>query len=151
MTDKEKHPNWVECKAAREANLKDGAEEVWQNIRSAAQDCCESFRKHYNSNIKDALENGVRIRLIVPYSTGQKQTILVAFNQLAATIEVTIGKSLTKAYHIDADETHAFVTDDNRREISADEFTRIALESALTKPPIGAETYGTRPVKNHPF
>jgi hypothetical protein len=134
VTDKETRPNWVERKSTREANLKDHAEDVWQNVRAAIQDCCESFRKHYNGDIKDDLENGMRIRITVPYRTAPKQTILVSFNQARATIEVTTGASATKAYHIDADETHAFITDDNHKEVNADQFTQLTLESPLTKP-----------------
>ncbi|MGA7236405.1 MAG: hypothetical protein WBY44_12040 [Bryobacteraceae bacterium] len=133
MAAEEKRPNWVERKASRDANLREHAEEVWHDVRSAIQDCCESFRIHYNRGVQDQLENGSRIRITVSYPTGQRQTILVAFR--STLIEVTVGERSPKTYNMDADEAHAFITDENGKEINPDDFTRVALEAALTKPP----------------
>jgi hypothetical protein len=151
MPENEKRPNWVERKAARRDNLQNQAQEVWQNVRAAIQDCCESFRKHYNQGLEDKLENGTRIRLTVPYDTALRQTVIVGFNQRANEIEVTVGALASKTYRIDANETHAFVTNQDGKEISADEFTQTALEGALTKPPSQARNTSARPVKEHPF
>jgi hypothetical protein len=65
--------NWVDRRALRERNLDDGAPKVWDQVRGAIQDSCDSFNEHYKhpnqeSAVDCKLENGRRVKVsrIVP-------------------------------------------------------------------------------------
>ena len=132
--------NWVDKKAHRESILRDRADGVWQDARSAIQDCCESARKHYGKAIEDITENGHRIRLTISFPDPNrgphdvKRVVLVRFVSSAPCIEVTIDDSASKKFTIDADGEHAYILGDSK-EITVDEFSRIALQEALFKSP----------------
>ena len=133
--------NWVERKARREQVLKDKARDVWEDARFAIQNCCNSFRKHYDKNLEDTLENGLRIRITrtftVDHALGAidlKRRLLAAFNESIPCIDVTVDDEPPMRFTIDADESHAFITDQGH-EINADEFSESALKHALCTPP----------------
>jgi hypothetical protein len=56
--------NWIERKARRERALKAKAPAIWNEVRAAIQDACNSFNHHYCENsaeVSCTLENGRRI------------------------------------------------------------------------------------------
>jgi hypothetical protein len=60
--------NWIEKKYAHEKMLADGAPELWNKLRSAIQDACDSYNQHYaasmpNRRVKCEQENGKRLRI----------------------------------------------------------------------------------------
>jgi len=61
-----------------------------------------------------------------------QRTLVITFDESESTIEVVSGRKET--FRVDADEDRAYITFDGK-EISADEFSRAALEDALFKPP----------------
>jgi|ERR1017187_2412613 hypothetical protein len=140
--------NWVERKfqveqvlKQREQVLKEKATDLWDDARSAIQDCCNSFRRRYDEGLEDKLENGLRIRIIRsfmvdhPLTTGTlKRRILAAFNETVPCIEVTVDDEIPIQFKIDADTSRAFITNEGR-EITADEFSEMALKRALCTPP----------------
>ena len=133
--------NWVERKARREQVLKEKARDVWGDARSAIQNSCNSFRKHYDKTLEDTLENGLRIRITrtftVHYALATiniKRRLLAAFNESIPCIDVTVDDEPLRRFKIDADESHAFITDQDH-EINADQFSESALKHALCTPP----------------
>lgn len=138
--------NWVERKfqmeqvlKQREQVLKDKARDVWDDARSAIQDCCNSFRRRYDESLEDKLENGLRIRIIRTFISDlttrkPKRWILAAFNESIPCIDVTVDDEPPRRFKLDADESHAFITNEGH-EINADEFSEIALKYALCTPP----------------
>jgi hypothetical protein len=132
----------------REQVLDEKARDVWDDARSAIQDCCNSFRRHYDEGLEDKLENGLRIRIIRtfmmdhPLTTEKlKRRILAAFNETIPCIEVTVDDEIPIQFKIDADTSRAFITDEGH-EITADEFSERALKRALCTPPESARTRG---------
>ncbi len=137
--------NWIERRALREKILRDHANDVWQDARSAVQNCCESFRTHYGVSIaklEDKLENGLRIRLSLTFQVVEasfqsevKRIILVAFDASVPCIFVTADDKPARQFRIDADENEAFITEGDNQRITTDEFSKKALETSLfTKP-----------------
>jgi len=128
--------NWVERRAAREAALKKHSADVWHSIRSALQDACGSFRKHYADEgiLEDKLENGNRLHISLRlernpakgrYQEARKD-VLISFNEDKAIIEYITDES-TRTVEISSDETSAFL----KEQISPDELSRRILEPVL--------------------
>lgn len=135
-------PNWVDRTAARDRALKQHASEFWQDARAAVQDCCESFKKHYCPNLECRLENGHRVRIMRPFPSpdlrlqpqSTERYVIVSFNSDVPCIDVTVDET-SRQFAIDSDGTRLFITSTGH-EITLDEFTREALESALTDSPV---------------
>lgn len=135
--------NWIEQKVQREQTLKDKASDVWQDARSALQDCCASFRKHYEDDLGDRPENGLRIRITRFFEVKQefhppsrmKKHLLAAFTASGPYIEITVDEGTPRKFKIDADQAHAFIADSNGAEISLGEFSQKALERFLFADP----------------
>lgn len=131
--------NWVERRARRESNLSQ-AVEVWESVRTAISDCCESFNENYPhiGQVKHQPENGRRVRVIVTFNAPQRvsRNIAIEFSKgdKDSVITCTVDGGAAKKFSILADENHAFLKYANQ-EISPDRLTEIALEDALFKLP----------------
>lgn len=119
--------NWVDRRARRERLLSEGGPEVWQQVRAALQDACESYTRHYDQlqrQLRCELENGIRLRI-----THGRTTILVAFVQELPAI-VSAANQGKLIFTIDADEDSAFVEHQGRR-ITPDEISELILKDLL--------------------
>lgn len=139
----ETEPNWIERKARREAVLNDQSNTVWQAVRSAIQDCCDTFYKYYcnpgltEREITCEPENGHRFRVtrkvlanrITTYQD-TKHTALIEFDEGGKCIRVTVDNKSPMIFLIDADDSRAFATH-NKQEISPDDLSRKALEDLM--------------------
>jgi hypothetical protein len=71
--------NWVEKKAATERNLSQDGLGIWNEVRSAIQDACESWKEHYAPSGSQGptitLENGTRMRVEPPRIIWMKATL----------------------------------------------------------------------------
>ena len=128
--------NWVDRRAHRETLLSH-SDEVWNSVRSAVQDACESFNGHYATTQTPVVckaENGSRLfisRTIVAdrvrIFSDIKLHALVAFSGLEITVTYKNG---FKAYQITADDESAFVVDKGKRQ-TPDEVSQSILEPVL--------------------
>lgn len=144
MTATDRKPNWVDRRAAADTALTKKAPELWNAVRSAIQDACESYRKHYSSRyvepVKDTLENGSRIRVDLPTVVRNParespvirlgvSSIIVSFNRELPAVQWADDKG---SHHVlvSADEHGAFLLEGETR-ISPDELSRIILKPFL--------------------
>jgi hypothetical protein len=106
--------NWVERRFQRQRLLHTEAPELWNQIRGAIQDNCESFNRIYavalgaGQQVFCNLENGQRIRIhrTVPATSSFEQPkrleTLVYFREADHTISIT-SESGSRAFYMDAD------------------------------------------------
>jgi hypothetical protein len=132
--------NWVERRAAREKHL-GGASEVWQQALTAIDDSCNSFKSHYSDIGSPELtqQNGHRIIVALKFTTGGKRRFAsIFFDESKPQISVAVDDGAAKNFKIEADDSHCFIKSPTGQEISADEFSRLALEDVLFKGPVPA-------------
>jgi len=131
--------NWVECRALRE-QYQANAADVWQSARTAIDNCCNSYRQHFGgtAQVINQAENGHRVLIGIHFhQTGRGRQVSIEFGRDEKNIpkiSVTVDDKAAKIFQITADEHHAFISFQGK-EISADEFSRLALEDALFKLP----------------
>jgi hypothetical protein len=134
--------NWVQRRAVKERVLDTGAIGVWNEVRSALQDACESYNEHYSPNpnrveVECQLENGNRIRITrtLPGGPPHFQPIitqaLVEFDSKIPSIRSTREESsASREFRISSDETFSYVVDGDAR-MAPDEVSRLILEPIL--------------------
>jgi hypothetical protein len=147
--------NWVEKRARHDQKLKDENawmaakaaikdETIWMDAKAAITDCCRSFQRHYSCLATVDCEH-VTAKYTRVFVTFNKQIpgqpppadprvtlVEIMFDGAKPQITVTIGENVTY-FPIDANEERAFVAHYGR-ELSPDEFSRIALEDVFFAP-----------------
>jgi hypothetical protein len=126
--------NWIERRYAIEYCLAKDKGEVWNSVRSALQDACESFNKHYASRgeLTIQLENGFRIRISFPSADLLDQlehpvdSIIVVFNPKIPAIDWAFADG-SHSIVISSDEHEAFLVEDGKR-LTPDDLSRKILE-----------------------
>lgn len=139
--DKGEYPihmsNWVQKRAFRDRYLRDSIT-LWQEVRSAVDECCNSFREHYIgvARVTNQEQNGHRVLVTIrpTYEPNNPRQVSIKFDSEEKQITATVDGGRADVFPIDADENHAFLTHQNK-EINADEFTQIVLEDALFSSP----------------
>lgn len=138
--------NFVQKRIARETALEKGAPELWNRLRSAIQDACESYNTHYAAAagareraVICKLENGKRIsvekqiRTVHSASSHREDTIslIVSFEGRPPVITVAGDSPVTGAtYPISSNEDTAFIgSTDRQRDL--DDLCRAILEPLL--------------------
>ena len=121
--------NWVERMAQQKELLPQKAGDVWENTRSAMQDACDSYRKYY-AQVECVLENGNRFR-VSRIIERVKKTVRVSFDQAASNISVARDSESPNVFAIQADEDRVFLADAHGNEITADQFSELALKPLL--------------------
>lgn len=121
--------NWVERRLESERLLRSQAPTIWENARAAVQDACESYNK-LRADVVFVPENGLRCR-ISRRSGDSMRIVRLAFDKVASTITIVRDEEGPAVFPIRASDTSAFLTGLDGREISADEFSQIALEQLL--------------------
>src|SRR5712691_2551928 len=113
-------PNWVERRAQSERTLNRDAPVVWNEVRSALQDACDSYNHNYcpeTPQVTCKLENGNRV-LITKVLQGtdrlgrpseQRSDIVVAFDANTCMITSTRTKPGGSKFIVTADERNAFI------------------------------------------
>lgn len=129
--------NWVERRARREKNLKD-TPAAWEAVRTAIDNCCNSYRANFSSiaEVSNQPENGHRILITVRFVVmpAIPRRISIEFARRENKIRATIDDGAAKVFDIDADTERPFISF-RSKEISPDELTREVLEKALFEPP----------------
>ena len=141
-----KTPNWVERRAHREQLLHTHGGEMWQGVRAAVQDACESFNAHYpsipNYAVKCKLENGYRIVVsrFIPLdrvTNFQDRTlhVTIGYNSQESAITVAYDEPRgSRTFRITSDDQGVFILDGKTR-ITPDEISEKALEALFFTPP----------------
>jgi hypothetical protein len=136
--------NWVEHRARCDQYL-GNSQEVWSQVRSAVQEACKSYARHYGHagvyELQCSMEqdNWMVIERTLPpdkiFRSGiERRRVLVTFSDELLTIEVAcnfVGQN-TKLY-ISSDEDGAFVVMEGIR-LSSEEVSRRILEGLLFPP-----------------
>lgn len=135
--------NWVEKKSACERALADGAPDLWNKIRSAIQDSCESYNTLYGSVMENRatceLENGKRVRIEKQIRTINSPSshrddvmrIVVAFHADPPRVSVAgDGPVKSRDYPISSNETTAFIGS-VERPFEPDELSKQIMEPLL--------------------
>jgi hypothetical protein len=138
--------NWVERRATRERNLDTGAPKVWDEVRGAIQDACESFNQHYPQPNRDnsaecKLENGRRVRvrriILADMTTvyhPQDLQVIVMFEKDVPSITATFPAG-SLIFYFEADEEGAFVAVAGKR-LTPDEISEKILGPVLFPPEV---------------
>jgi hypothetical protein len=139
--------NWVERHARRENVLRTQAGELWNDIRRAIQDACDSFNRLYPEGnhqlVKYVLENGHRIvvsRTIPPqYPPAQgPQTlrVVVDYNARAASVDVAYDSPHgNQTFKITCDDNgKVSIQDGSKAGITADRVSELALKVLFFAP-----------------
>jgi hypothetical protein len=113
----ERKPNWVDRRAHRESLLK-GADSVWNQVRAAIEDACESFNKHYPAQApvqcEQENENRLYITRTVPddrdltFGATRVRVLVITFTSPKIT---AVYEDRSSTYTITADDESAFVID----------------------------------------
>jgi hypothetical protein len=134
--------NWVERRAKREGVLDGKAEELWDQIRAALQDACDSYNEHYGYDpnkpkVSCRLENSRRALITrtrpVDHMTRFREErirIIVEFDKEGPTVTATRDTTSPQNFTISSDESEVFVMIARER-ISPDELSRRILEPLL--------------------
>ena len=142
----EQPPNWVQRRARREFLLDSKADEVWNDVRAAVQDACDTYNEHYSPpnqpTVDYKLENGHRLRITKTVPADGltvfhpvKETLVVAFDKAAPAITMSRDSTGTRAFRIDARETEVFAKGDDGTKVSADQLSEKILERFLFSSP----------------
>jgi hypothetical protein len=135
---------WVERRYNRDKNL-ERAEGLWQEASAEIQADCKRFNILYASRGTTQAHPSQERLIITVQDTGfpvpsRVATATVQFNAASRSITSRVEKgeasgdaSYDKNFLIDADESHVFITYEGK-EVSLDEFSRLAIEIALFKP-----------------
>jgi recombination DNA repair RAD52 pathway protein len=125
--------DWVQRRAMRERNLSKDAPDVWQEVLTAIDNCCRSFREWYavSAKLEKKIQNGHRIVIKVtrnnPPSTMHVQ---IDFDETVPCIWAARDARSPAQFLVDADEHSSFLKYNGER-ISVDDFSEIALKDAL--------------------
>ena len=131
--------NWVESRWLRESNLTDEATGVWQSVATAIDNTCDAFNAHYShlAKVDHNAQNGCIVVTV-------HRKIIPARQMIDDTVQIILEQnriSVIEGYHDDpryfsiaSDETHAFLKYGGK-EITADEFSELALENVLFNTP----------------
>src|ERR1039457_2986651 len=131
--------NWVERRFVIEALQAKRAPELWQEVRSALQDACDSFNERYGSatdQVECALENCRRVRitrkLLEDHSRNRHSkivtTIVVSFDENSQ--KITAAQNSANIFSISSDGISVFITRKDKR-LEPDEVSKEILESFL--------------------
>ena len=145
MSDEQ--PNWVERRVNRSRILAEQSEDIWQTVRAAIQDACNSFQHHFGqpSVAEKALtcvpENSHRLLVsntiqpdrIKNFHT-TKRTILIEFDEDEFIVRATVDRRTPVSFSIVADDTHAFLIH-HKEEITPDRLSQLVLEEFLFSKP----------------
>ncbi len=142
MVDSE-NGNWVERRARRESTLSKQSLDVFEGLRKAIQDACDSFNAHYvDRGMTGATvepENGKRIRIShttppdrITTIQAVRRSVLVVFDDQALTITSTeVGSdAASQVFRIEADQQRAFAMA-GTTEVTADSMSQKILEPIL--------------------
>lgn len=135
--------NWVDRKFARESTLAKGAPEIWNDVRAAIQDACESYNERYTATeerrVNCQIENGKRVRVtktlrrIISPSSYRDEAMVIVVSLLADPYRISaVGDPLGQLdQKISADESSVFLEGRTGNRIEADELSRWILELLL--------------------
>ena len=138
MDEESKPANWVERRARQEHALRIEAPSIWNEVRAAIQDACDTFNEKYphptEYAVKCKLENGHRMlvtRLIVadglkifqPYHA----QAIIGYSAKDFEITVAYDSRASQVFRIEADGEDVFVAQGTKR-ITPDGLSKIALE-----------------------
>ena len=140
--------NWVERRLERQRLLHAQAPELWNQIRAAIQDACESFNGLYAADADHKvfceLENGHRLRIhrTLPPAASFEQPkhleALVHFHKADHTVSITF-ESGAHTFYIDADhESAVFIGADrtpDASKLTPDQVSQRVLEAILFPKP----------------
>lgn len=133
--------NWVEHRARCDQYLGSSVE-VWSQVRSAVQEACQSYARHYaHTGVYELLcnlehDNRLNIERTLPpdgvfRSTAELRRLVVTFSDEYLTIDVTANfPAKNTRLCIYSDEDGAFVAIDTTR-LSSEEASRQILEHLL--------------------
>jgi hypothetical protein len=134
-------PNWVERKARRENLLRADSEvlAVWNALRNAIQDACDSFNKYYahdqpEDKVKCLPENGRRIRVERAFPKGrmygaEQHSVLIQLSDLEISVVSDLSVTLP-TLKIDADHNEVYLSLGAQR-MTSDEVSERVLEPLL--------------------
>jgi hypothetical protein len=135
--------NWIERRALRDKKLS-RAVELWRDVVDALVACATSFNKEYSHlgrlQTQGPEPNTVRVFFYrQPQALGHElspqvnRVILFEFEEAKPAIRVTVGHDAPRLFEINVDEGRTSIQDSGK-EISVDEFSRLALEGTLFEP-----------------
>jgi hypothetical protein len=124
--------NWVEVRANRESTLWQKAPELWQEVRSAVQDACQSYNDHYSNpdhpEVICKLENGKRVRV----NREAHGMVLIEFDARKPSIRYTRDHSESSGeLGFCSDEVEAWIATGDGARMTPDAASRNLLEPLL--------------------
>ena len=130
--------NWVDQRSRRDKALADGVPNVWARIRSAIQNACDSYNKHYSKNesrpaVTCELDNGKRVVIRIRRRYPDRETSEELIVELKGDMIDCVADARQKPIRFESDEHGAFIKGSDGQKLSADEVSRLILEPFLFK------------------
>lgn len=151
--------DWIQRRKARDLNLLK-AEELWQQVITEIQNCCNSFKKEYAhiGDLRHVPENGHSMKLALLFTGGNSppsphaptKMARITFDSDEPSIIVTVEGDAKKEFKIDADEKGCFLSR-AKQPISLEDFSEQALQEFLFGGPRQIHQPYADGGKDHPF
>lgn len=129
--------NWVERKAKRASLLDEKATHIWDEVRSALIDACNSHREYYQGNAEAVPQNGHRVRITRTHPADPMTAappvqldVLVVFDEQKRLITATSAAQKACKFSIDVDDDGAFLAAGESR-VTPDEVSERILQNVL--------------------
>src|SRR5450631_2868510 len=146
MEERQETLNWVDRRAREDQALRDGAEQTWQNLRSALQGCYESYRREYDNDVECNSEDGHHLRLTKTFPANQKErrtieqmSLLISYDKKTQSIRAVPMVAKGAEFRIISNTAKAFLADKDGKEVPVDQACQRLLEDFLfaAEPPRG--------------
>jgi hypothetical protein len=117
MEEQQKEMNFVARKAATRRNLQEGSGALWQGLRRALQDCCDTYRLEFSEDVSCATENCHRLCFTKTFPAKSQReadshaTLLVEYDDATRAITYSQNSGKSACLSIRSDENSVFLFD----------------------------------------
>jgi hypothetical protein len=126
--------NWIERRAKRESNLKDGVPRIWEEVKTALADACESYNKLYGAGGATSVVSESTAEQFIASLAKTGKTIFINLAQNSKGTGITVKPEEESApprtFAIRSDEDSVFIVTGDKQ-IGADELSQLILEPLL--------------------
>lgn len=133
--------NWVERRAIREANLKAGTPDLWQDVIATIDTSCKTLTTHYGPGLlaESRTTNGHHLVVNIAVKNGdifERRIVALEFHDGEKPhISVTVDSDMTQTFNIDADQESSYIVSGALGRVSLDDFAKLILEKPMFSKP----------------
>lgn len=127
--------NWIEKAALQRRRLAAEGGLLWESVRSAVQDSCDSFRQYYQidgtTDLTNRVENGFRFIVSQFTQMGASRTTVIVYYKSDTQVITWPTDNGPEYVSIRADENSVFLADKEGKKLTPDDVSRLILEPLL--------------------